>query len=337
MKDDGLILKAWAEASRAGLPAVLATVVRVSGSAYRRPGARMLITEAGGRTGSVSGGCLEGDILKKAWWLTENGQTAVQVYDNTTDNETAWEIGLGCNGVIHILLERWEAGSEPPVARLLKEVQAGVGPGSIATVVEGPLLGEHFLTFPDGTVVGDPALASRIAEEHLFVEALAPPVPLLIAGSDHDVLPMVRMAKDLGWQVTIADTRSQQARAERFPSADRVLLCDLGRPLESVSMTSKTVAVVMGHSYPQDKAFVMALLPHDLRYIGVLGPRKRTERMFEEAGLPVPFNLHSPVGLDIGADTSEEIALSIVSEIQAVLASRGAGMLRNREGPIHLR
>src|SRR5277367_1088791 len=150
MKDDGLIVAAWAEAVRNGTSAVLATVVKVEGSAYRSPGARMLITENGARTGSVSGGCLEGDILKKAWWLTDAGKATVRVYDSTSDDEAIWAFGLGCNGAVHVLLERWEGSSATPVAELLSACRTERRAGAMATIISGPLTGRRTLIFPDG-------------------------------------------------------------------------------------------------------------------------------------------------------------------------------------------
>jgi xanthine/CO dehydrogenase XdhC/CoxF family maturation factor len=356
MKDDGLIVAAWAEAVRQNVPAILATVVKVSGSAYRSPGARMLITETGARTGSISGGCLEGDVLKKAWWLTGERRAAVRVYDNSSEEEAIWEFGLGCNGVVHVLLERWDAEAKPLTVELLAACQSGPTGGVLASVIGGEDVGEKSAIFPDGTVrseVGSKALEaqidgcaravfesteSRVVEVggvEVFVEYVAPPLPLLIVGAGQDALPLVRLAKELGWQVTVVDGHSNQARPERFPLADRVLVCDPADPLAGLSINRNTCAVVMSHSYSQDEAFVRALLPQPIRYLGVLGPRKRTDRMLSGAGGAGAGHLHSPVGLDIGADSPEEIALSIVSEIKAALTSREGGMLRRRTGPIH--
>jgi len=352
MKDDGLILAAWAEAVRQNSPAILATVVKVSGSAYRSPGARMLLTEAGIRTGSISGGCLESDVLKKAWWITGDRPAALRVYDNSSDEEAIWEFGLGCNGIVHVLLERWSAGARPLTVDLLQDCSTGPGGGVLASIISGDRVGQKLAIFPDGTLrteisghqivlharevfeSGESAVI-EIDGQEVFLEYVAPPLPLLIVGAGQDALPLVRFAKELGWQVTVVDGHSNQARPERFPSADRVLVCDPVHPLRGLTVNRNTCAVIMSHSYPQDEAFVKALLPKPIRYLGVLGPRKRTDRML--AGLEAPAHLHSPVGLDIGADSPEEIALSVVSEIQAALTGREGGMLLHRPGPIHSR
>ncbi len=353
MKDDGLILTAWAEAAQEGNAAILATVVKVSGSSYRNPGARMLVTGSGGRTGSISGGCLEGDVLKKAWWLTSENPIALRVYDNTSEEDAIWEFGLGCNGIVHVLLERWEARSSPLTIDLLEACRKDRRGGVLATVLAGDALGQQLALFPDLSVRSNGILPDRVLKDahramdaresaletyggtEVFVEFIAPPVPLLIVGAGHDALPVVRLAKELGWHCTVVDGRSNHARADRFPQADAVLVADLSDPLRDLAIDEQTVAVVMSHSYSQDSAFLHALMERPVLYIGMLGPRKRTDRMLAEAGLIANAALHSPVGLDIGADTPEEIALAIISEIQAVLASRGGGMLRQRSGPIH--
>lgn len=353
MKDDGLILAAWADAVEQNIPAVLATVVKVSGSAYRSPGARMLITEAGGRIGSISGGCLENDLLRKAWWLTEENAAAVRVYDNTSEDDAIWEFGLGCNGVVHVLLERWEAGSHPLTLDVLAASRKDRRGGVLATTISGAAIGQKLAVFPDGREKATPDWDGEIAGEarrtmetrqsalcafgdtEVFIEYVAPPTPLVVFGAGHDALPVVRLAKELGWHCTVVDGRSNQARADRFPLADEVIVSDVADPLRNLNIDDRTVAVVMGHSYPQDAAFVNALMERPVRYLGVLGPRKRTERMLSENGHGSSSTLHSPIGLDIGADTPEEIGLAIMSEIQAVLAGRSAGMLRDRSGPIH--
>ncbi len=356
MKDDGLILSAWNEAQRTGASAILATVVKVSGSSYRGPGARMLITGDGGRTGSISGGCLEGDVVKKAWWLTGETDAVVRVYDNTSDDDAVWAFGLGCNGVVHVLLERFGAGTQPLPISLLEACRTAGG--VLATVISGEETGQKLAIFPDGSerremaravladAVGTVACAvfesgksqlTTVDDVEVFVEYIAPPLRLLVVGAGQDALPLMRFARELGWHVTVVDGRSHLARPERFPQADRVLTADLENPLGGLNVDAQTAAVIMSHSYEQDAAFMGALHPLELRYLGALGPRKRTERMLDELGYTARPDLHSPVGLDLGADTSEEIALAIVSEIQATLKARPGGMLLHKPGPIHAR
>jgi xanthine dehydrogenase accessory factor len=351
MKDDGLILAEWEQSRDRGAPAVLATVVKVSGSAYRSPGARMLITQNGTRTGSVSGGCLEGDLIKRAWWLTAETGAAVRVYRDLTDEDIAWEFGLGCNGVVHVLIERWDPEAPPITAELLRASRQGRVGGVLASVIEGAAPGVRAALFPDGSLKGQApakllaqmqrAAAGRQSEwvsigaVEYFVEYVAPPVPLLVIGAGYDALPVVRQARDLGWHVTVVDGRANFARPDRFREADAVVAVNIREPLKGLMIDDQTVAVVMSHSYEQDRAFVGALTSRGLRYLGVLGPRKRTERMLEELGIASAAGLHTPVGLDIGAETPDEIAIAVIAEIRAVLSGRKGGMLVDRQGPIH--
>lgn len=351
MHDLHAILDAWRTLEHSNRDAVLATVVHVKGSAYRRPGARMLILPDGRRIGSVSGGCLEGDVAKKAWWFTE-GRPAVRVYDTSSEEDAVWEFGLGCSGVIQVLLERLETESAREAMELLDSCRACRKPAVMATVIrvrEGSAarVGDH-LFFPATAACDDlrpHALAAlherrsrlvHLDDSEVFVEYIGPPPALVIFGAGHDAIPVARIAKELGWHVTVADGRPAYARVERFPLADRVVLTDSGNPLAGIEIDRETCVVLMTHNYPGDGKLLQGILPARPRYLGLLGPKRRTERLFEEIGVsPGADHVHAPVGLDIGAETPEAIALSIVSEIQAVLAGRSGMKLRSRRVPIH--
>lgn len=368
MKELSAILDALSAAEERGEEAVLATVVRVKGSAYRRPGARMLILPDGKREGSISGGCLEGDVSKKAWWLTETGRPALRTYDTTSDEDAVWEFGLGCNGVVDVLLERLGGDSPRESVELLATCRRERRTGVMVTIIRAPdgidaQTGDRLLLFPSGQMqdtLRDPDLRTALGREAIaameerrssvvqvntafgpveaFVEAIVPPLPLLIFGAGHDAMPLVRLAKELGWNVTLADGRPAYARRERFPLADSVVPTPASAPLDGVSVDPFAVAVVMNHEYAQDRAVLGELRPYNLRYVGVLGPRARTEKMLADLGLTTEdLNLHAPVGLDIGADTPEGIALSIVAEIQASLSGRPGSSLRTRAGSINSR
>lgn len=178
----------------------------------------------------------------------------------------------------------------------------------------------------------------------VFIEAIQPPVPLVIFGAGHDAMPVARFAKELGWHVTVVDSRPAYATPDRFPMVDAVIISHPESITESVTLDNRTVAVVMTHNYLHDRELLKTLLPSQLRYLGILGPKSRTERLLQELrslGI-IPTHehlrrLYGPVGLDIGADTPEAIALSIIAEIQAVIANRSGGLLRDRQGPIHKR
>ena len=339
------ILDAWAEAERRGRSAVLATVVSVTGSAYRRPGARMLMLPEGTHVGSISGGCLEGDVSKKAWWLTEDHRPALRVYDTTSDDDAIWEFGLGCNGVVKVLLERIDTESARESLRFFQACRVSRKPGAIATVIHGGGIGEHIYVYPDGTATGHvPGLRAALAERkprivvtenrEYLIEAIVPPLPLVVCGAGHDALPLVAIAKELGWHVTVVDGRPPYATPARFPRADAVAVLRPDLPIASTGIGPESAVVLMSHNYPQDRRLLAEITRLQPRYLGVLGPRARTDRMLSEIG-GTGANIHAPIGLDIGAETPEAIALSIVSEIQAVLAGRPGGQLTLRGGPIH--
>ncbi len=345
------ILELWKRAQAAGDAVCLATVVGIEGSAYRRPGARMVLTSAGLRAGTVSGGCLEGEIAKKAWWLTEQG-ASVQRYSSFFDDELAaggeMPYGLGCGGTVVVLLERGEAARETLEAlrrsvedRTASVVVMDLGARTAGTVLILEELGTGGYQRKGGADARAEALAaealrgrsSRTVESEgaeFYVEYLAPPPALFVFGAGDDAQPLVEFATGLDWHVTVADGRSQLARSDRFPEAARVM--GMREALEAVCAAD--AAVVMTHSYEQDGEALRGLLPLGMRYLGVLGPSRRTERLVTEIageiGLMVEeclAQLHSPVGLDLGGHSPAAIALSIAAELQAVLAGRGAKKL----------
>jgi xanthine/CO dehydrogenase XdhC/CoxF family maturation factor len=360
MTELDLILKAW----RAGAPdAVLATVVHVKGSAYRSPGARMLILPDGKRIGSISGGCLEGEVCQKARWLTENGKPALRVYDSISDDDAVWEFGLGCNGVVQVLLERIDSPEVDESLHYIEASRSNRKPAVIATVIstspESGLKVGGRLMLDDTHVSGSLARAkhqsalcehARVALREgtnrtvelegcqLFIEVIRPPLPLVIFGAGHDAIPLVSLAKSLGWFVTVADGRPAYAKQDRFALADRVLLTTADDPTGSIAIDYGTAVILMTHNYPQDRKLLERIVPLLPRYLGVLGPRARTLRLLEHLDPALDlFALHAPVGLDIGAETPESIAISIVAEILANLAGRTGEMLKLRRGPIHAR
>ena len=172
----------------------------------------------------------------------------------------------------------------------------------------------------------------------IFVEVIQPPLSLIVFGAGYDVLPLVNFSKQLGWDVTVVDNRSREASIKRFEQANKIQLAAPEEILENIEITERTVAVVMSHNYLDDLEMLKLLVPSNLKYLGILGPKKRTNRILkelQEEEIKVNSNIYSPVGLDVGADNAEEIALSIVSEIQAVISQRDAGFLRNRNAAIH--
>ncbi|MBC8143801.1 MAG: XdhC family protein [Armatimonadetes bacterium] len=369
MKELREVLEGLETLQQRGEEAVLATVVEVCGSTYRRAGARLLISRQGWTAGGISGGCLEGDVLRKAWWRTEATGYALVTYDSTTDedDEMAWGLGLGCNGVVRVLLERVPAAPSEAFAFLRRSLEARRG-GAFATVYEsstGESVGQRFwYDEAGGSLVGvewrdelqadaDAVIRERASRNvvytlasgetvSVFWEAIVPPVSLILYGTGQDTLPVIRLAKELGWHVTVVAPRSSQnaaTLAARFAQADSVR----ATVAESVD-TSGAAVLLMTHQYLDDLALLPTVLRSSAAYVGVLGPRKRADRLLAElARSGETFTerererLYAPVGLDIGADSPEEIALSIVAEIKAVLSGRGGSALRERSDPIHPR
>jgi xanthine/CO dehydrogenase XdhC/CoxF family maturation factor len=291
-----------------------------------------LIAESGKRAGSISGGCLEEDVVKKAWWLSAKGPV-VRRYDTTPDGEIgptgelSGGFGLGCNGIIYLLIQRVQAGDQASSLAILESVYA--------TRREAPLA--HVLSPPESVGTFASLVTSLNANAEVFFETLVPPVRLLIFGAGDDAVPLTELARHLGWTVAIFDGRAHYARSERFPKAQQVSVRDSTLNLDDLQIDSRTAAVVMTHSYTQDFNFLKALAKHRLAYVGVLGPRNRSEQLLLDAGIEdvdMPF-LHRPAGLDIGADGPEQVALSIIAEIQASFNGREGGPLRQRSGSIH--
>jgi xanthine/CO dehydrogenase XdhC/CoxF family maturation factor len=341
MSELSKILELEKRAADAGEEVCVATVVRIEGSAYRRPGARMVLTASGDRAGTVSGGCLEAEIVRKAWWLTAEG-AAIQRYSSFFDDEGELPFGLGCGGTITVLLERGEAARHAlgALRRSVEQRAASVivcsassrTPGTVLVISEdGDSVYRREAADPGSALAWDAlaneALHARASRsiDGLFVEYLAPPPALLVFGAGDDAQPLVSFAASLGWHVTVADGRAHLARPERFRDAARIV------PLAEALAQAPTAdaAVLMTHSYDQDREVLRAVLPLGMKYVGILGPRRRTERLAVEIapGLGVSpddllARLHAPVGLDLGGHSPEAIALSITAELQAVLAGR---------------
>jgi len=368
MKEIPGLLDAWHRLRDAGEDAVLATVVKVEGSSYRSPGARMLIDPQGASVGTISGGCLESHVVKRAWWLTERTPAVVCRYDTSADEDEQWAFGLGCNGVVHVLLERLSGGRGDAHLEALRLAREQMRPAATAVVIDtrncAVGVGERLVVFPDGRRDGrlsDPFLAEQVdrdlqdvvrerrsvcrtypadgGEVEIFLELIAPPLRLVVFGAGHDAVPVVRFAKALGWHVSVADGRAHYARRERFPDADAVLVTTPGDPLAGCGVTADAAVVVMTHSVDQDREVLRRLLRNPPRYVGQLGPRSRTERLLDDLragdssdGPLFVDTLHYPVGLDIGAENPEEIALAIVAEVRAAFAGRSGGKLRQKPG-----
>ena len=318
MKELADLIRAW-RALPPGSPAVLATVVATQGSTYRRAGARMLLTSGERLAGTISGGCLESDLVTTAWTRTERGP-ALATFDSTGEDDLLFGTGLGCAGITTVLLQRIpENGGPLALLDRLLESEAG---GTLETVVsEGACLG--------AARIGEAGCdrTEGVDRDGLTIlrERIRPPAPLLIFGAGDDAMPLARLALGLGWPVTVTDARRDRATPERFPEA-AVLHAPADRPLR---VPPGAAAVVMTHSYANDRKILAWLLRSPAAFIGQLGPRARTERLLGAIGATPEerARLHAPVGLDLGAEGPDEIALAIVAQILAHRRGRGGGFL----------
>jgi xanthine/CO dehydrogenase XdhC/CoxF family maturation factor len=371
MKEIRDILQSFARAQKEGQRSALATVVHVEGSSYRRPGARMLVTEDGQFTGAISGGCLEGDALRKALLAIHQQQNKLVTYDTTNEDDLLFGVQLGCNGIVHILFEPIDNDQPCNPICLLQELigerndavlvtlfspdRSQQQPGTsllyrneaVQTALSDDL---HELVREDVQAVFQQKVSSfkeyRSEKQRLngFIEFIPPPPALIIAGAGNDVLPLVEITALLGWFTTVVDGRPHYATAERFNKADRVLVAKPEQVLELLTTDARTIFLLMTHNYNYDLALLKELLQKNYGYIGVLGPRKKLDRMLnelQEQGIALNETqraaLHGPVGLDIGAETAQEIAVSIVAEIKAMLSGRTGLSLKEKQDSIHHR
>ena len=341
----------------AGHSAALATVVRISGSAYRRPGAKLLVEEDGTMQGGVSGGCLENDVRALALEVLRGGASRMLHYDTGSDEETLWGLGLGCEGAVDVYLQRIGTGWVDAAGKQMRELAAAGMPFAAITIVRGPFEGKT-LMLARGSLIGssgapelDRDLAQRagpllegdggsalleISDHAAFVDVLRPPPRLLIFGAGDDARPLAAIAADAGFEVTVVDHRPAYLNAERFPPPLRLAL---RRPSDGVSglpltITRKNFAVVQTHTLAHDRDWLRALAGQPLAYLGLLGRRTRKEQVLQALRWE-DQELFGPVGLDLGADGPEQVAISIVAELLAVNARRPGSHLRGREGGIH--
>jgi xanthine dehydrogenase accessory factor len=343
------IVAALERAPAAAGPAVLTTLMKVAGSAYSGPGARMLVLPDATIAGSLGASCFEKDLAAHAERIRASGSPEMVTYDLTEDDDKPWGLGMGCRGKLDLLLEPAAAGRVPEHLAFVVEAARGRQAAVVATLFrtgKDPALslGERLMLRADGRAAGRllhgrlgaavledaravlaegrPRLCThRVAggEAEVLLEYLPPPIALLVCGDGRDALPLARLAGELGWAVSV-----------------------LGKDEMPAVSDQRTAAIVMSHNYDRDLALLAALLPSPARYVGILGSRSRTRQLLNDLAKqersPTKAQLarlHAPVGLDIGGETPGEVALSIVAEIQAVFAGRRGEKLRERKGPIH--
>lgn len=344
--------------------AVLATVVDVEGSAYRRPGAKMVVPEDGEGAGHITAGCLEDEVQRLASEVLAAGAPRVETYDLRPDAEDdVWGLGVGCNGIIDVLLEPVDDSLRPVVDAVAADRDVGV-----ATVVDAdddetvgarayydPTDGSLSLgdRFPAAAADRVRAVAADLVERGrantyevdgatVFVDGITLPDDLVVLGTGHDVGPIVELGKRAGFRVTVLGFRGASATDERFPAADAVRSTSPSQVRDAFDFDGDTHVVVATHNFVDDRIAVDELLRTDVPYVGLMGPRERFEEMLDEYheeertfSEDELARLYTPVGLDLGGASPYQIALSIVGEVLAVHSGREPGHLRDREGTIH--
>jgi xanthine/CO dehydrogenase XdhC/CoxF family maturation factor len=381
MKEIRKILQLYSQIDFARQKVALATVVRVEGSSYRRPGAKMLITDDGRWEGAISGGCLEGDALRKARQVMLDGKPMVVTYDTMNDDANSLGVGLGCNGIIDVFIEpiEPEPAQDAPsrnhtidfwqryvsrreafvMAKVIRASESYAGaqrwnfsetddPHVWQHRTDRPVIERQLLADAEAMRQSPAPVLKRYETDtawaEVYIESVQPEIELVIFGGGYDVPPLVQMAKVLGWHVTVTEDCIAHVAPKRFPGADAVRLIDRNSITQEIKTSPRMAAVLMSHGYKYDKAVLEQLLASDIGYIGMLGPRKRFEKMMgewenEEKSIDEDrlVQVHSPIGLDIGAETPDEIALAVLAEIQAHFSGKSAAPLRLKQGPIHER
>jgi xanthine dehydrogenase accessory factor len=354
------IVRLWQQ----GGATVLVTLVRAEGSSYRRPGAHLLLGATGEHAGTISGGCLEAEVLRKANWLVRRG-AVVERYSTMFDDTAEVPFGLGCGGVVDLLLE---PGDTPECRALMAAMENAIA-GEEATVLtwlprngsEGRRLARAVLSTSGDFLFASKELtelelaeartrvlgqsdAESVQEDFaqegiknikdIFVERIAAPQRLFVLGAGDDAKPLVSMGALLGWSVIVMDGRAHMARADRFPTAERVVA--VSSPSAEVrEIRPEDAVVLMTHSYEQDRDLLAAVLPLRPKYLGLLGARHRSSLLLSEVAVKLGWTvaaccqqIYAPVGLDLGGDGPEAIALAVIAEIQACCMGKLGTSLR---------
>ena len=346
-------LAAW---HAAGGRAALATVVRVNGSAYRHEGAKLVVAESEDHVGNVSGGCLEADVREVAQRVLRTGVAELRTYCGGSDEISAWDLGVGCDGEVEILVEPVSSSRVPErnaiasetayvAVTLLRETrECGEAPrivitdaGAFGSLGDAAIDTQVLAHAESWTVAGESRIQT-IGDARLLIDVLAPPPRLVVLSAGDDARILARLAADVGFRVVVVDRRPGLLTRERFPSPITLLESDAARLNERLVLDASSFCVVMTHDFADDTAYLRALLRTPARYLGVLGPRQRTERMLARLRSEAPLDesrIYGPVGLDIGTDGGEQVAVAVLAELLAVKSGRQPQSLRERRAPIH--
>lgn len=334
-------MKTWQETARvfgemaallaAGRGCALATLVRLEGSSYRRPGAKLLIRDDGSLVGNVSGGCLEADLRERALALIRNGGTEQVHYDTGGDENVVWGLGLGCNGKIDIFVQACPPGGQADLVDQVVRRLNGNEPFALRTCLDGAEAG--------GVAVGPPSDgAMGVVMDRggrTFLEVLEPPADFVVVGAGDDAVPLVRLSAEAGFRVTLVDHRPAYLQRDLFPQAHRLVQARAEDGLGALPAHGRTFVVVKNHAIAPDKAWALLYAAAPVPYIGLLGPKARRDDILASLPETARGRAYGPIGLDLGAEGAEQIAISIVAEALAVHAGRAGGSLRARAAPIH--
>ncbi|TQI70477.1 hypothetical protein JM79_1387 [Gramella sp. Hel_I_59] len=371
MREIDAILAEYNKLKAEEISCVLATVVHVEGSSYRRAGARMLVDEFGNLTGAISGGCLEGDALRKALHAMHQQKNKLVTYDTSDENDAVIGAQLGCNGIIKVLFEAIDFDKEHNACELLQIARKTEENASI--LVEFDLEESNFQPGTTALIYSEDKIftSAEIDKDVLFkaseviqkkrsdilklkkngnscisyIQFYKPAIKLVLIGAGNDAMVLANQAELLGWKIIIADGRPTHANTNRFSSGCQVIVTRPEDTLENIEIDERTCFALMSHNYNYDLAVLKLLLnKREVPYIGILGPLKKWERMQDDlnhAGIQISNvdedRIHAPIGLELGAETPAEIGLSILSEIQAKLTASSAKSLKHKNSPIHER
>lgn len=332
MREHRKIVERWHQESAL----ILATLIRVEGSSYRRPGARLVVCKDGSYEGSISAGCLEADLLRKAAWLIRYGST-IERYSTLFDEETEIPFGLGCGGVLDVLLESVET---PECRALLQAIESTVSgcehlvatwiPTDDRSMMRAIFRADGELIFSSSGLSGELLSCARVrcmrnadsSFDEMFVERLVPPQRLFIFGAGDDSKPLVTMACLLGWKVVVTDGRTHLAQKSRFAENTAEVVSTPSSVMQRINR--RDAVVIMTHSYWQDREYLESLLSLRPTYLGILGSRRRSSLLIAHAATKLNLSVSecckricAPIGLDIGGEGPEAIALAIIAEAQA--------------------
>jgi xanthine/CO dehydrogenase XdhC/CoxF family maturation factor len=340
------LVRFFEERCARGEPLVLVTIYETRGSTYSKAGTRMLVDGRGDFHGMLSGGCLEGDLALRAAAVIETGEPQAVTYDLAQDDEL-WGLGVGCDGVMSVFLQPLTAANGYQPFRAIADAMQGDRPARLAIVIESEhpdvpvgaaavdtAAGLQGFGVADGTAADLVRDAPRPVFEpvplaggsvNLLAAAIQPPPRLLVLGGGPDAEPVVRFAAELGWRCTVVDHRDAYIESGRFDTAEKVACLPAGELGENLDLSRYDAAVVMSHHLASDRAYLGQLAATNVRYIGLLGPAARRDRLLSELGdaaKALTGRLHGPAGIDLGGRGPAAIALSIIAEVQGVLQGR---------------